>query len=315
MSFFFVLSGFVLTWSARPDDSAWRFWLRRLVKIYPNHLVVWISAIVLALILGANGEITVGKTVPSLFLVHAWVPDVEVINALSVPSWSLSCEVLFYLCFPLLLRLVNRIDVRRLWLAAGGVALLIPLIPALSEVFLPREPKMPWFPMSVWDYWAVYTFPCVRLLEFALGVLLARIVVTNRWIDIPVVPAVGALVVGCVVQWMMVPSSWAMVVPTVIPLALVIGAFAAADARGRVTFLCGRPMTWLGRISFAMYLIHLVVLHFGGMIVGKAWSTPAALALQVLFLAITVGLSWLLYSTVEKPMVLRLGVRELTPRV
>jgi peptidoglycan/LPS O-acetylase OafA/YrhL len=39
VSFFFVLSGFVLTWSARPDDIATGFWRRRIARIYPVHLV------------------------------------------------------------------------------------------------------------------------------------------------------------------------------------------------------------------------------------------------------------------------------------
>jgi peptidoglycan/LPS O-acetylase OafA/YrhL len=39
VSFFFVLSGYVLTWSARPHDTAVRFWRRRFARIYPNYLV------------------------------------------------------------------------------------------------------------------------------------------------------------------------------------------------------------------------------------------------------------------------------------
>ncbi|MBJ6623429.1 hypothetical protein H4N49_35690 [Streptomyces sp. DHE17-7] len=33
VTFFFVLSGFVLTWSARDRDTAPRFWRRRLVNV------------------------------------------------------------------------------------------------------------------------------------------------------------------------------------------------------------------------------------------------------------------------------------------
>jgi peptidoglycan/LPS O-acetylase OafA/YrhL len=37
--FFFILSGFVLTWSLRPKDTVPSFWRRRLLKVFPNHLV------------------------------------------------------------------------------------------------------------------------------------------------------------------------------------------------------------------------------------------------------------------------------------
>ena len=38
VSLFFILSGFVLTHSARAPESARAFWLRRFFTIYPNHL-------------------------------------------------------------------------------------------------------------------------------------------------------------------------------------------------------------------------------------------------------------------------------------
>lgn len=41
VTFFFILSGFVLTWSARTDDRPRLFWRRRLAKIYPTHFVTW----------------------------------------------------------------------------------------------------------------------------------------------------------------------------------------------------------------------------------------------------------------------------------
>ncbi len=44
-SFFFILSGFVLTWSLRPTDTAARFWQRRVARIYPNHAAIWLAAL------------------------------------------------------------------------------------------------------------------------------------------------------------------------------------------------------------------------------------------------------------------------------
>src|SRR6202008_2295743 len=39
VSFFFVLSGFVLTWSARPGRGPLRFWQGRIARIWPAYLV------------------------------------------------------------------------------------------------------------------------------------------------------------------------------------------------------------------------------------------------------------------------------------
>ena len=40
VSFFFILSGFVLAWSTTPGLSPWTFYRRRLARIYPIYLVM-----------------------------------------------------------------------------------------------------------------------------------------------------------------------------------------------------------------------------------------------------------------------------------
>ncbi|KAB1929940.1 acyltransferase [Micromonospora sp. ALFpr18c] len=49
---FFVLSGFVLTWTARKADRTTSFWRRRVVKIYPSHLVTFALAAALTVVAG-----------------------------------------------------------------------------------------------------------------------------------------------------------------------------------------------------------------------------------------------------------------------
>jgi peptidoglycan/LPS O-acetylase OafA/YrhL len=106
VSFFFVLSGFVLTWSSRPTDTARRFWRRRVAKVFPNHLVTSVAAILL--LVNAGQALGGWKVVPAIFLLQSWFPQIEISSAANSVSWSLSCELLFYLSFPLLIRLVDR---------------------------------------------------------------------------------------------------------------------------------------------------------------------------------------------------------------
>ena len=47
VTFFFVLSGFVLTWSARRSDTTLAFWRRRFFKIYPTYLLTFLVALLL----------------------------------------------------------------------------------------------------------------------------------------------------------------------------------------------------------------------------------------------------------------------------
>src|SRR4051794_4005435 len=81
VTFFFMLSGFVLAWSARPGDRKLDFWRRRLAKIYPNHLVTMVVAVLLALAVGIG--VTPGQLVAHLTLTQAWLPDSGVLFALN----------------------------------------------------------------------------------------------------------------------------------------------------------------------------------------------------------------------------------------
>ncbi|WP_041253630.1 acyltransferase [Frankia sp. EAN1pec] len=92
VGFFFVLSGFVLTWSMRPDDTPRKFWRRRFFKIYPNHFVTFVLAVVMMVI---HDRELVG-IVPNLLLVQAWSTDLDVAFGINDVSWSLSAEMLFY---------------------------------------------------------------------------------------------------------------------------------------------------------------------------------------------------------------------------
>ena len=61
VAFFFVLSGFVLTWSSRPDDTKISFYRRRIARILPLYLLAWWGGVALNLV---TGESTAGPPAP-----------------------------------------------------------------------------------------------------------------------------------------------------------------------------------------------------------------------------------------------------------
>lgn len=83
VSFFFVLSGFVLAWSARPRLDRRAFVRRRLVKIFPNHLALWIVTVALVPASVAG----FWRPVSNLFLLHAWFDDPKTFISVNSPSW------------------------------------------------------------------------------------------------------------------------------------------------------------------------------------------------------------------------------------
>jgi peptidoglycan/LPS O-acetylase OafA/YrhL len=109
VSFFFVLSGVVLAWSARPGDTARRFWRRRFARIYPATLVSGVAAGLLIWAGWVYGSLRGFAAVTHLFLIQAWWPSGQnPVYAYNGVAWSLSCEAFFYLLFPLLLVLAAR---------------------------------------------------------------------------------------------------------------------------------------------------------------------------------------------------------------
>jgi peptidoglycan/LPS O-acetylase OafA/YrhL len=299
VSFFFLLSGFVLCWSARPGDTAPRFWRRRAAKIYPNHLVTAVAAV--GVVAAAGTAVTFGGTILNFLLLQAWVPRPGIYFGLNTPSWSLSCEMFFYLCFPLILRAVDRLPVRRLWPATIATLAAVCVMPAVA-LLLPGGLR----------YWFVYVFPPVRLLEFVVGILLARIVRNGRWIRLGVRPAT-LLVVAAYFGSGYLPLGFSYIAGTVVPLALLIPAVAARDLRGEHSFLRTRTAIWLGEVSFAFYLVHQLVIRAVGHVSGPTGSDAKGFAVILVMLAVTMAASWGLFRFVETPMMARLAGRRPRP--
>ncbi|MFF2901838.1 acyltransferase family protein [Streptomyces sp. NPDC057966] len=295
VSFFFVLSGFVLTWTARPGDTARRFWRRRMAKIFPNHLVTW--AVVLVLVLFGGRALDLGTALVNLLLLQAWVPSFEVLFSMNDVSWSLSCELFFYLAFPVLLPLIARIRPSRLWAWAGGVVAAVVCVPLLAEL-LPGPAGL-----DIYSFWLVYALPPMRCLEFVLGILMARIVLTGRWTSFVGLAPAGLLAVAGYLLALRVPQLYGVVAATVVPLALIVPAAAVADLQGRRSPFRGAAMVWLGEVSFAFYLLHRLVLTSSHRALGaeRTWGTPTAVALLVAALVIALALAAALHRLVERP--------------
>jgi len=305
VSFFFVLSGFILTWVAQPGDTKRLFWRRRVVKVYPNHLVAF--AITTVLMLTAGIGLTFSNTVPSALLIQSWIPIEKVshVDGGNTPTWTLACEVLFYLLFPWLLLGLRKVRAEHLWRWAGGLVVAIVAIPAVAKV-LPNQPRMQWDPVAFWEYWFVTQLPAVRLLEFALGIVMALIVMNGRWIGMRLRTAMPLLAVGIFIATF-VPDEFDQSAVTALPVALMIAACAAADVRGTRTGFGGRTMVWLGEISFAMYIIHFLVVSYGPMgtvypsYMTRTWTVAEFFRDVTITIAVSIVLAWLMYTFVERP--------------
>lgn len=314
VAFFFILSGFVLTWSARETDTALRFWRRRLVKIYPNHLVTFGMAAFL--ILGTGTAIAAGPALASLFLIQPWFfGRTDYATSMNPLSWSIACEALFYLLFPFLLRGLRRIPASRLWLAAGVLAVITTSIPFISRFLITTAETAPPLPgqpegLAPAQLWFVYFFPPVRALDFILGMLAARLVIAGRWPRIGVAPAMLLFLAGYVIA--LFTPFYLLTVSGVIGFFIVplIAAAARRDWEGQGSFFSGKRWVWLGDTSYAFYMVHGLLLAFGYgvavQVTGKEeLPLPVTLAMVFVMFAFILLVARGLYRAVERPLVNR----------
>ncbi|GAA3234014.1 acyltransferase [Dactylosporangium siamense] len=320
LSFFFILTGFVLTWSARPADGPGRFWFRRIVKLYPNHFVTFLIMLVLLDFTnlwsfrdGATGVL------PSLFLVQSWSPNPYINIGINAVSWSLSVDAFFLLLFPAWLWLLNRIRVDRLWYWLAGVVGLIIAVPFIAQL-LPFEPMLPpqliGAPTSAWQWWFVYNSPATRALECLAGSLAARIILHGLWPKMSLKAVLPFLFVTYTIS-IFLPINWyGIVAISAVPMILVTVALTQRDVEGQRSFL-GHPwMLWLGAIAYAFYLLHRIILEvfIPGFAKNIQWNWLSATGMILLMLALTVGLSWALFALVERPLVRKFSPSDPTGR-
>ncbi|MGY1652029.1 acyltransferase family protein [Geodermatophilus sp. SYSU D01119] len=301
VSFFFVLSGFVLTWSHRDGDSPRAFYRRRFARIAPAYWLALVVATALTVVVESErGWRPVLEAAPSVLAVQAWVPEPRIYFGGNGPGWSISCEVFFYALFPLL------ISVRRRWLRRPLATTAVLVVAASAWPLLLHAPDSP----SVAS-WATLHLPLVRLAEFALGIALAEAIQRGwrpraPWSLAVCVSVGGYLAAG----WL---PTYAAPLLTVGPFALLIASAAARDLEGAGTVASRPSMRRLGEWSFAFYLVHEPVLRVLIPVIRRIGDgLTLVTAAGALALALAVGLAALLYRWIEAPLERRL--RRAAPR-
>lgn len=304
VSFFFMLSGFVLTWSFRRSTDLASFWRKRYLRAYPSHLFVFVCAVCLSIL---TGQAVGWWSFAEASLLHSWIPDPAVFYGVNPVTWTLSCEVFFYLIFPVAYRVLARLNPRALWpvlLALWGFAVLLPILAQL----LPGQTFGDFNVLSVTQFWFVAILPISASLQFLVGILVARIVMEGRWPQLPRFVAFGSFVLCCAASTF-IPFLFSLYAITFFPLVLILGSFATADIRDVPTLFSRPAIVWLGNLTFAFYLVHELVLDYvrniaffnsPSNVVGSVGGISSGLILSLV-------LAYLLHQGVELPIMRRWG--------
>ena len=113
VSFFFILSGFIIAYNYEEKllekiTTKRTFWVARIARIYPLHLLTLLIAACIGGYVQYNDTTDwIKHFAASTFLLQPFFPSADYFFSFNSPSWSLGCEQLFYFCFPLIIPFLN----------------------------------------------------------------------------------------------------------------------------------------------------------------------------------------------------------------
>ncbi len=306
VSFFFVLSGFILTYTHAHEYESGngdprRFWMARFARIYP---VYFLSMLLTGyvqkhlLLRTAHNALHFIVYLLDFFMVQSW--SVRLVGFFNVPSWSLSCEAFFYLVFPyIFLKLRPGGQSRALLSIVGWTA--VAMIAPLIGLVLYRSAGMHEFP--AYGYGPVQILRIRRLPLLMLPEFLAGISLGWYYLRFGVSRRAAGLLTGGGLLLLIVTLAFGFHLPYVmlhngllIPLqcAVILG----LTGKHWLARVLSHPwLMLLGEASYSFYLIHMVLLE--GMT--QHIDLPMSIWNAVWRLALIAGLCVLIYLGVERP--------------
>lgn len=262
VTFFFVLSGFVLHLTYRGRAGLGKFWVARIARIYPVYLLAVLAMLPFVTVSG-------WRDVPQFLGLHTWVTGMSDWN---MPTWTLSVEMFFYLCFPWLSRVV----------AAARDRSLVALIVAIVVFDFVTNASALSDTRSGFYVWMTHTpLPLLRLPEFVLGIAAAELHQRGHRLPFPAWLPLIVLVAGVC----SIAAAGVATLATAMSAAIIVTLAAEPDTR-LARALSSRSLVLLGGASYALYLLHApvhdaVVMAFGTSKAAVALQYPLMLALSV----------------------------------
>jgi peptidoglycan/LPS O-acetylase OafA/YrhL len=297
---FFVLSGYLITtviFERLGDETFLRdFYRRRAVRIWPVYYLT-LAAVLVVNLLSTRGYSTAGLLHHLVFLQNTpyyWGRTPPPFPESFAHSWSVAVEEQFYLVWPVLLLLWGR-------RAAPVLAMLLLLACTVGGVIWPQTALLLTRGQGLalgWALaWALHGRPSVP----AGGGRAAGFILS------------GAAVAGAgyaVVYAILFPGSPYLELPalTLPALALlfagIVGGCVRHTGSRRTALLRAAPLTWLGTISYALYMFHLPIINYAPEILTRVGVDSSAVRAAVLC-TLVIALPAASWYGMERPLLQR----------
>lgn len=309
---FFVISGFLITGSLTSEAlrsgriQLRAFWARRVRRLMPAATVVLAVALIgmTALLPLSTWPTVIQQVAASALSVQNWALVAQSVDYLQLGAaptpvqhfWSLSVEEQFYVMWPLLLALGLLVSRR---LARAPLALWRALTVVLGLGFL------------AWSIIETSTSPATayfstatRAWELLLGACLVfwtpQRRLHQRGASVTVILGIVFIAASVVLISPASPFPGAIaLLPTFGAALFIAGGSGAAPVKPIANLMSWRPVTWVGDISYSLYLWHWPIIVFLVALTPASVDLPPTLA--VLAIALSFALAALSWRFVEQP--------------
>ena len=305
VDFFFVLSGFILTYNYVNQAGDQRvsgpgFYIARIARIYPAYIFsLFIAA---GPFLWQNAQLSLLGQCRILFLnltmTQSWTTSAYTWND---PAWSLSVEAFFYVSFPFLALYIGRLMPSHFPHALVACWLAICIAPLLCLAIGRTGLVSQGIALNT-----LFVNPVVRLPEFVFGMLLGRWFVLSGGVrELDRIFTTGIALIVCVVGLIIVFSYPALeYVPGLLAPCWGLLLLSATSTRGRTRIWRARLVVLLGEASYSLYLLHWPLWDWLTLLLGRprvAPGSPVGWLLVLGYLALLIIASLGSYRYIEKP--------------
>jgi peptidoglycan/LPS O-acetylase OafA/YrhL len=301
---FFVLSGFLITsllleeWDENGCISLKRFYARRVLRLFPALIAVLLALMVFIFFRGNAYEIRrmAMQCIAALFYAMNWCHVFNLFPASMIGhAWTLSIEEQFYLIWPLLLLLM-------LHRTSGRSSMLCWLLLALALGVIERIILNKAFYNSVRIMLGTDTESGPLICGCCAAVILRwKMLSDNRWLKNAI--RIGAWAAAAYLVWLACSPNWYVNEMTYMMVDYFIGISATLilfeiimydyGAMGRL--LSWRPLNYIGKISYGLYLWHLPIFR---LVAEKHWPIGKEVVVE---LGIAFTITIISFYCLERP--------------
>jgi peptidoglycan/LPS O-acetylase OafA/YrhL len=309
---FFVLSGFVLSLPFYNSNKHYYtdYIIKRICRIYIPYIVILFIAIIFKIMFHSkignvpnlvnwgtwdNGNVNIDDILKHIFFLGEFNSD-----SFIMVIWSLVHEMRISFIFPLIILILTRLNIK--------LSIFIPVVLSTSSVFLIIHfPTKFNIPIST-NYFITLHYTSMFIIGSLVAKYRLKLLNIKNSVKIliffagivffyfPGIPfKILSLVIGNVqytsyqiyIDWMIAIGSSCLIITSL-------------NSKIASNFLLFRPINFLGKISYSLYLVHPLVLLVSVYTLYGYFSVPLIL---IISLILSIVFSWLSYKFIELPSI------------